>query len=214
MIAKEANRAGIAYDRLNDFERRYIARGVWFLPWVKGATVFAGHTFAEHPYKSAVLGTAGVQGRETQQAQLGELPSYEQGLIRLGGGDRPLVTDLSTFSPFSTPADVLEIGAHRGEAPGFLNPVYSSVADAALGVNQFGAPTTQPLAAIPSNLAAPTPEMQILAAYLKRNQDQSRRMFKTTPGSALARALVGPAMPRRLNLDASSSAAAREKSGR
>ena len=53
---------------------RYIARGVWFLPWVKGASVFAGHTLEEHPYKSAVLGAAGVQGRETQQAQLGDSP--------------------------------------------------------------------------------------------------------------------------------------------
>jgi len=81
-----------------------------------------------------------------------------------GSGDHPLVADFSTFSPLATPADVLEIAAHRGELPGFLNPVYGAAADAALGQNQFGSPTTQPLNAIPSTLTSPTPEFQILSA--------------------------------------------------
>jgi len=43
--------------------------------------------------------------------------------------------------------------------------------------------------------------------------DQTQRMHRTTPGSALQRALVGHGMPRRLNVGAANSAAAREKSG-
>jgi len=200
--------------RLNDFARRSITRGIWFYPWVKGASVFAGHTFSEHPYKSAILGNAGVQGRETQEAELGDLPSYEQGLMRLAGsGDHPLVADFSTFSPFATPADVLEIAAHRGELPGFLNPVYGAAADAALRQNQFGSPTTQPPNAIPSTLTSPTPEFQILSAYLPRHKDQSNRMFHTTPMSAFLRSLIGPGTPRHVT-EAAHKAAGREKSGR
>ena len=52
------------------------------------------------------------------------------------------------------------------------------------------------------------------AAYLRRNKDQSRRMFHTTWESALARALAGPGLPRRLNPRAAASAAARERAGR
>jgi hypothetical protein len=65
-----------------------------------------------------------------------------------------------------------------------------------------------------ASLVSSTPEAQILQAYLQRHADQSRRMFHTTPLSALERYLVGPAMPRRINPQAAHSAAARERSGR
>jgi hypothetical protein len=53
-----------------------------------------------------------------------------------------------------------------------------------------------------------------VAAYLNRGKNQNRRMFHTTPLSALARALVGPGTPRRINLAAAHSAAARQRAGR
>lgn len=213
-VPKRANRSGIAYDRLNNFEQRYITRAVWFYPWLKGATVFAGHTFVEHPYKSAVIGSAGVQGRKTQEKALGALPDYEQGLLSLGGGARPLVTDPSSLTPFSTPANVLDAAARPGELSGFLNPLYGSTDQLINGVNSFGSKTNTPVSDALGNLASPTPEAQIFTAWLHRHQNQSNRMFETTPKSAFLRALVGASMPRRINAAAAHSSAARQTAGR
>jgi hypothetical protein len=221
-IAKEANRAGIAYDRLNQFERRFLTRGVWFYPWIKGTINFAGHTATEHPYKTAVLANLGVQARERQQQELGDLPSYEGGLFQLGKADargRPLVADFSTFSPFATPADVADTVARPGQISGFLNPALGAGVNLITGRDQYGQPTTSPVEGALSLLAAATPEQQILTSFLQRHQDQSKRMFPKShalagTASPLLRALVGPAMPRRVNTDAAHKAAAREKSGR
>lgn len=215
--AKEANRAGIAYDRLSTTERQFISRGVWFYPWIAGASRFAAHTLTEHPYKSAILANTGVQGREDQQRELGDLPSYAQGLFDLRGPNstgRPLTADFSTFSPFSTPADVIDSVVHPGGLAGMLNPVNSAAAGALFGLNQYGEKShTSRVTDAWNTLTAPTPEAQILNAYLGRKADQSHRMYRTTWQSALERALAGPGLPRRLNVPAAHASAAREKSG-
>ena len=208
-VAKAANREAIAYDRLNAAERRFITRAVWFYPWVKGSTMFLGNTLLEHPYKSALLGAAGKQGQRTQQNVLGALPSYEQGLIPLGGGSRPLVTDFSTFSPFATPADLADV-ASVGQAADFLNPGLSALVPLLLHQNAYGSHTNTPVTDALQALVASTPEAQIaFAPGAKPTQ-----MFEKTRLAALERALVGPAMPRRINLPAAHSAAARERAGR
>lgn len=221
-VAKRANRAGIAYDRLNNFERNYIARGIWFYPWVKGATMFAGHTLSEHPYKAAALGSAGVEGRQAQTRELGVLPSYEGGLFKIGSADkqgRPLVADFSTFSPFSTPADLLNAVARPGEISGFLNPVVGAGDQLINGLNSHGGKSTSPIKDALATVGSTTPEAQILTAFLNRHKDQSKKMFPASPElagtlSPLLRALIGPGTPRRINLAAGASSAARERAGR
>jgi hypothetical protein len=214
-IGKRSNREGIAYDRMNHFERNYITRVFWFYPWTKGAVSFLGNTILEHPYKAGVLGAAGVEGREAQQQELGDVPSYEGGLFKLAGdATDPLVADFSTFSPFATPADVLETVARPGEISGMLNPAYGAATQLITGENQFGGRSTSPISDALATLLAPTPEAQILQAYLDRHTDQSRRMFHKTVLNTLARAAAGPGLPRRVNLPAAHSSAARERSGR
>lgn len=200
-VAKEANRSNIAYDRLSDTERRFVTRALWFYPWVKGASVFAGRTLLEHPYKSAALGQAGAEGRQHQFDVLGNVPSYEAGLIPLGGGK---VTDLSTFSPFATPADVIEAGARPADLSGFLNPVYTSLLHLIQGQDEHGNKTTHPYSAALQTLFSPTPEAQILAAFQGRHGDQSKRLFPQNPAlggtyNAVIRALLGPAARRKVN---------------
>jgi hypothetical protein len=214
-VAKRANREAIAYDRLGDFERRFISRAVWFYPWIRGTAGFAANTFSEHPYKTAALATLGQRGRERQQREVGDLPSYEQGVFQLREhGNTPLVADFSTFSPFVTPAEVAEAAVHPGQLSGFLNPVASAGANLAFGLDQYGQPTNRPYGAAASSLFSPTPEAQIVTALRQRNQDQSARMFHKTPLNVLARTLVGPGLPRRLNKTAAHKAAKRELSGR
>lgn len=213
-IAKEANRAGIAYDRLSPFERNYLTRAVWFYPWTAASSRFAGWVFGEHPFKGAVSGLGAVQARNQQQQTLGDLPSYEQGLLGLTGGANPLVTDFSTFSPFATAADVLDVVAGKTPAADFANPALAAAGGVAYKLGPFGGSSTQPIADSVATLLGPTWPYQLLEAYRQRAADQSKRMFQKTPLSALERSLVGPAMPRRINLAAAAAAAKREGSGR
>jgi hypothetical protein len=218
-IARRADREAISYDRLNDFERRYITRAFWFYSWTKGATSFAARTVWEHPYKSAALGAGAGQARNRQQSLLGDLPSYEAGLIPLSGGQRPLVTDFSTFSPFATSADVLGAVQRPKGLGGMLNPVYGGVNDLINGADQYGNATANPYGAAASQVFSPTPEAQILSAYLARHADQSKRIFPKSRAlggtrDPLLRMLLGPAVPRRINPQAAHSAAARERAGR
>lgn len=213
-IAKAANREAIAYDRLSESERRFIARGIWFYNWVRGTVNFAANTAMEHPYKAGALGAAGVQGRKNQQNELGALPSYEAGLFKLAGGERPLTADFSTFSPFATPADVLDTVARPAEISGQLNPAYTAATDLIFGLNQYGQKSKSPIKDAAAALVAPTPEAQVIQAYLNRHKNQSRGMFTHRPSDAILRALLGPGLPRRLNVSAGHRAAGREKSGR
>lgn len=213
--ARRADREAISYDRLNDFEKRYITRAVWFYPWIKGSTLFTVRTAIEHPFKSAALGEAGVQGRQLQEQQLGPSPSYEAGLFKLGGSaSNPLVADFSTFSPFATSADVIDAPAQPGAYSGFLNPVAGAAGQFLYGLNQFGGASQTPYQDALLALGAATPEQQVAEAIASQGQDQSNRMFRKTPWNTFARFGVGPGLPRHVNRDALASAAAREKSGR
>jgi len=160
-----------------------------------------------------------LQGRERQQAELGDLPSYEGGLFQLHGGAAPTVADFSTFSPFATPADVANAAARPAQISGMLNPVAGALTNLITGRNQYGSPSTSPLKDAASSLVAATPEAQVLTAYLNRHKDQSRRMFPADQRwwgmrGAILRTLLGPGMPRRFNPTAAHSAAARERAGR
>ena len=213
--AKRANRENIAYDRLSQGERRFITRGFWFYPWTAGATRWAVNTALEHPYKSAALAVAGRHGREQQLADLGPLPSYEGGLFQVGGakGRGPLVMDLSSEFPWSTPGNLMQLPSF-GRLSEFANPGVAAFLQVAARQNQYGQHTNDPIGSALSQLVSPTPEAQILAAYLQRHKDQSNRMFNRTPLSALARATLGTWVPRRVNVNAGASAYAREQAGR
>jgi hypothetical protein len=194
--ARRADREAISYDRLNDFEKRYITRAVWFYPWIKGSTMFTVRSAIEHPFKAGALGVAGQHGRERQEQLLGPTPSYEAGLIALTGGDHPLTTDFSTFSPFATAADVIEAPALPGSLAGFLNPAAGATGQFVYGLNRFGGASTSPYTDALLALGSPTPEQQLAEAYAARNADQSGRMFHKTPANVLGRFLGGPAVPR------------------
>jgi hypothetical protein len=211
--ARRADREAIAYDRLNPFEKRYLTRGIWFYPWVKGSTVFTVRSFLEHPYKGAALGALGAIGVRRQKQLLGQVPSYEQGLVPLGGGKHPLTTDFSTFSPFATAAGLLNIPRVPGSLAEQFNPALGSAGQFTYGVNAYGGPSQNPYRDALLSLFSPTPEQQIAEAFAAQHENQSKRMFKKTPGGLALRYLIGPAYPRRVNRAALAKAAKREQSG-
>ena len=211
-VMRRANRASIMYDGLNASEKRFLTRAFWFYPWTKGATRFAFHTVSEHPFKAQVGGALGAQGRQTQQQLLGQVPSYEYGLLPLGGGANPLTTNLSTFTPYGTAGNIAELVARPGETLRNLNPAFGAAVTATSGIDQYGNRTKTPLTSALAQLVSPTPEAQIADAFL--HKPKPTQMFRKTPGSSLARAFGGAAVPRRVNRAALNKSAQREKTGR
>lgn len=212
-VLKRSNRVSMLYDGLGPNEKRFISRGLWFYPWTKASVRFAGHTIAEHPLKAALGGQLGALGRQEQAKGFGsKIPYYEFGLSPVGkhGG-----SDFSRLSAFSTAGDVLQIPAHPEQIRSSLNPVVAGLTDFLTGTNGFGVPTNRTKAAL-SDMAAPTPEAQIIEAYLAHHQhaDQSKKMFPKSNRLAgtydpLMRALLGPSFPRRVNKEALAKAASK-----
>ena len=221
-VLRRGNREAIAYDRMNAFEKKYLARAVWFYPWVKGSTVWTGNAILEHPFKSSALAQAGVQGRELQQSEIGDVPSYSYGVFLLTHGRLPLAADWNTFNPMGTAGDVLQIPAHADDLAGMLNPALGAAQQVATSTDQFGNHTNHPLSAALQAAVASTPEAQIVNAIGGAKGDQSHREYPAVPGDPFSktwvgetlRMLIGPGAPRRFNPDAAHSLAQRERTGR
>lgn len=214
---RRADREAISYDRLNEFEKRFLTRAVWFYPWVKGSSLFTVRSILEHPYKMGVLGNAGAQGRREQLKELGPVPSYEQGLVKVGGGHNPLTADFSTTSPMATLGQLLNIPEVKGSVAQQFNPVLGAATQYAMGDNQYGEPSNNPLADALSSLVAPTPEAQIADAFARGgSKKSSARMFPgMTPLAEAKRYLLGPAFAwRPVNRAALAKAAHREHAKR
>ena len=228
-VARRADRAAIAYDNISEFERNVLARAIWFYPWMKGSVVFTADTLFEHPYKALALGALGQTGAQAQQQELGNLPSYDKGLFEIGDPDalgRPLVADFSTFSPFSSTADLLELGNH-GALSDFFNPVVGAAVNASKQLDQYGRPIKNPnpvndLWNFLQQVVSATPEYQVGSAIDQSGKDQSNRQFPTNQGpipgwlggEALLRMILGPGTPRRINLQAAEKAYERQQAGR
>lgn len=224
-VLRRGNREAIAYDRLNQFEKKYIARAVWFYPWIKGSTVFTGNAILEHPFRSAALGNQGNQGEQQFAKDFGgfaDMPSYANGLTELAGGPEPVVSDFNTFSPFSTASDLALIPAHLGNIGEMLNPVYGAAVGTGEGVNPYGAHTSSPITDNALGLVSAAPEYQILSALEGQGGDQSHKLYPGGGGlnplyknwlGELVRAMASPAMARHVNPAAGRSLAQRERTG-
>lgn len=204
-VLGRANRVSMMYDGLGENEQRRLARVLWFYPWTKAATRYVGHTIAEHPLKAAVGGQLGRQGVQVQGQRLGPLPSFEYGLLPLGGGR---TSEPGSLLPFTTTANVAGLIARPGTTLQQANPAYSALLTALAGVNQFGEHTNSPIGDAASELFSPTPEAQILSSY--RHPTKPTQIFTNTPLSELARSLGGPSVPRKTNKAALNKSAAKQ----
>lgn len=115
-VLREANGEIIDYERLGPLERDLIRRLVFIYPWVKGSTVYSGRFLREHPIQAGAYGQVGEQQAARTQEELGALPSYLQGIFKVGGTDtQPLISNAASVSPFGTPAQVLQTIAGLAE---------------------------------------------------------------------------------------------------
>lgn len=218
-IMARADRAAIRYDGLNDFEKRYVQRAVWFYPWIKGATKFAGHVIVEHPVKSALLGQAGAQAAKNAQNDLGAQPSYNAGIFKVGGSDAlPTTVNAGTLSPFTTPAQLVQAIIHANrptqaqQLSGYLSPVAKAVGDVAYHLNPFGTASKQgTLKGIENDIGGSTPEVALLHALMATPTNQARKMFPGSAREGLLRFLIGSAYPRPENRAVANAAAQAER---
>ena len=85
---RQANDAMINYERLGPGEQNILRRVVFFYPWVKGSARYTMKAFIDHPtvaYGSSPVSRVGAQW---EQKELGDEPTYAEGLIPLEGGKR------------------------------------------------------------------------------------------------------------------------------
>src|SRR5262249_252191 len=141
--AQRAKHAIIDYEDLGPREREVVRRLIFFYPWVKGSTKYAGHFLLEHPIQSAALGHLGEYGK--QHTGLGPTPSYLEGSFADGHNK---VVNPAAAAIFQTPAQVGQItsGLIRGNVTEAARA--SNLATPALGLalseitrqDQFGNP--------------------------------------------------------------------------
>jgi hypothetical protein len=120
-IAIRANRDMIDYSNLGPTEREIVRRAIFFYPWVKGATVYAGRFVREHPLAAATVGATGQLGQQYSQQAFGPTPSYLQGLIPFGANR---AINPASAAVLQTPAQVGQ--ALQGLASGNISQAASA----------------------------------------------------------------------------------------
>jgi hypothetical protein len=84
-IANRANEAILNYDRMGPGEQAILRRLVFFYPWLKASTRYAGYFAREHPVMAGMTSPLGQMGEERQKSILGDLPSFMEGAIPFTG---------------------------------------------------------------------------------------------------------------------------------
>jgi hypothetical protein len=104
-----ANKAIIDYGDLTPVEQSIIRRIVFFYPWLKGSTKYAGHFLAEHPFQAGAIGALGQNGQQFSQQGLGNVPSWAEGYFKVGGSDRfPLIVNPTAAGVLNQPGQIAE----------------------------------------------------------------------------------------------------------
>ena len=204
-----ANRASIMYDGMSDAEREYIARYIWFLPWIQGGTRYAFHVAGEHPLKAWNTIQTGRQGqRQQEEAFPGGVPSLAFGITPVTGGVNPWTSNFESFTPFGQiGADVAMLRHPANPDEGFfgqLNPVFSGLF-AGAGSAYQKQPFLKVVKHALEGTVAPTPEWNIINSTL--NPPRAKQWYGSTDVgitnpyaaafvSQLMRALAGAGVPR------------------
>jgi hypothetical protein len=109
----------INYDTLTPVQKEVVRRLVFFLPWVKGATAYAGHFVTSHPLQAEAAGQIGRQGYEQNVKDLGPFPSWFEGNFKSGSG----VVNPASAAILQTPAQVAAAAAQILTGPAGVGSV-------------------------------------------------------------------------------------------
>lgn len=211
-VAGRARSAIVDYERLSPFERTAVRRAFFVWPWVKGATLYAGHFVSEHPIQAAALAQLAKEGKEQADKDLGPMPSYARGVFKVGGtGRRPTIVNPSGIFPFSTPAQLGRTIATAVTGKGgradmpfeLISPLIGATVETAQGRSSFtGGPVEPGIGGLLKNLAegsAPGVLRQQLTRARESEEQQAERAFPATEGQATGRFAFGTWFPRDAN---------------
>lgn len=151
LIARRANRNMIDYGRMTRTEKNILRRIVFFYPWIKNASIYGARFVAEHPYQAMTLQAQGKLAEDREVEELGMLPSYVKGAIKVGErtvpglGKVPTVVNPQAASVLGTPGTSLLMlkqalaggGLKAFEGGELLNPTATAAIAAMTGVDPF-----------------------------------------------------------------------------
>lgn len=212
-VAQRANHAIIDYGRLGPLEREIVRHVVFFYPWVKGSTMYAGHFLTEHPVQAAVNETAGQMQGDRNQQELGAGPSYTQGIFKVGGTDAlPQIINPRSAAILSTPAELAQMGenlfrAHPQGPASLLQNLTPAVGAALAAFGTHRDPLTdRPLTGAPvgnfvKQLTQGLPQVVLSKRIQGAKADQSNRLFPMSRKTAVKQFLFGSAAPKPMNRD-------------
>lgn len=198
-VSTRANQQIVDFGELGPRERELVRRAVFVYPWVKGSTMYAGRFVRDKPVQADVYARLGEEG-ETRNT-LGPVPSYLEGSWQAGGR----LVNPTSFSPFSTPADVGEAvagpltGSKRrtGVPAGFATPALSFLTTLATGRNSFGRPHGGIANAARDEFFEGQPLVAVGRAALGKRQRS--RLYEDSRQDVLLRYLIGGFYPRAYN---------------
>jgi hypothetical protein len=143
-VFRRGKSAVIDFGRLSDKERAYASRLLFFYPWVKGATMYAGHVVGEHPL---FAGEVAQSGRVSQRQQLGKYgqPNIEgkntlaqalEGGVLTGPATSPREWKMGAINPSQTPVDTAKVLLGKSFDPqSLLTPAFGLPVSLASGTN-------------------------------------------------------------------------------
>lgn len=206
-VAQRAKDAIIDYDNLGQREKEIVRRLVFFYPWVKGSTMYAGHFALEHPIQTAVAGNLGEFGKE-HTGLPGVGPSYLQGSFQAGG---KLVNPASA-AVFQTPAQVyqalhaLQHGnvTEAARLGSFATPAADLAISEIARTDSFGhtiSPQKSGLDIAKESLVQSLPQVTLVNRLRRAGgPNEKDRLFPIKKkGDAVYPFLVGGGFPRRFN---------------
>ena len=203
-VTERANDAIIDYGRLSTREQEITRRLIFFYPWVKGSTRYAGHFATEHSVQAAVLGQLGQLGAQTQEP-LGPLPSWARGVFPVGERNGQVLTvNPASTSILGTPADLaatvanLASGRLGFQGNAMLTPAVQALISLVTQRDSLGrAFKGSPVVGTAQDLYQGVPAY-VLAQRL-RGKQTSRTYPDMTSLDALLQFLVGGLAPRPTN---------------
>jgi hypothetical protein len=207
-VAREANSEIIDSGRLGPFEQNVVRRVIFFFPWVKGSSVYAARFISTHPQQAALAGQLGKQGAAQDAKDLGALPSYAEGLFKVGErGGNPLVVNPSSAGVLQTPADLLrslqELGSgHPGQAFTFGQNFTPALQAAITVLTHSGARKNESsLQAAYRQLVAGLPAVTTAQGIMHPPADSAHpRVYPRTARDVILHYLIGGLAPTPLNL--------------
>lgn len=228
-VVARANKAIIDYGDLTPVEQSIIRRIVFFYPWLKGSTRYAGTFLTEHPVLAGAAGQTGQEGRQFSQNQLGPLPSWAEGYFKVGGSTlQPEIVNPTSAGILSQPGQLAEAVNEFLSSPNprsaytlasNLTPFLAAANTTLSGKDQFtgrnvpqnaGTFIQQALGLNPEH-PLNNPSLPLLTLISRLREGQQTRTFPVTDMQAILQFLLGGVAPKNANRPKLNAAAAAEQ---